>query len=146
MDFLKKGLNKVKGKMTQAELEKKLNEATVNETGLASISLLNEISSRSDEVEECKIISKYCIKILGLKPKMWKRILRSLALIEHVLKTGSQNFVDQIKEERDKLKDLFEFKYEEEDKDRGEPSKLIYFIIYISLLYFYSKTKVSIYI
>lgn len=131
MDFLKKGLNKVKGKMTQAELEKKLNEATVNETGLASISLLNEISSRSDEVEECKIISKYCIKILGLKPKMWKRILRSLALIEHVLKTGSQNFVDQIKDERDKLKDLFEFKYEEEDKDRGEPSKLIYFIIYI---------------
>ena len=132
IDFcIKKGLNKVKGKMTQAELEKKLNEATVNETGLASISLLNEISSRSDEVEECKIISKYCIKILGLKPKMWKRILRSLALIEHVLKTGSQNFVDQIKDERDKLKDLFEFKYEEEDKDRGEPSKLIYFIIYI---------------
>lgn len=140
MDFLKKGLSKVKGKMTQAELEKKINEATVNETGLPSISLMNEISTRSDDSEECKIISKFCIKILGLKPKFWKRILRSLALIEHILKTGSQNFVDQIKEERDRLKDLFEFKYEEEDKDRGEPSKSIY-----NIIFFFSKTKVTIY-
>ena len=72
---------------------------------------------------------------MGLKPKMWKRILRSLALIEHILKTGNQNFVDQIKDERDRIKDLFEFKYEEEDKDRGEPSKSIYFIMYSLLLF-----------
>ena len=70
-------------------------------------------------------MEKYCIKILGSKPKFWKKILRSLSLIEHVLKTGSQNFVDEIKEERDRLRELFEFKYEEDDKDRGEPSKLI---------------------
>ena len=127
MDFLKKSLNKVKGRMTQVELEKKIGEATVNETGLPSISLLNEIASRTDDIEECKIISKACIKLLGVKSKFWKRILRSLAVIEHVLKTGSQNFVDQIKDERDKIKDLFEFKYEEESKDRGEPSKFIIF-------------------
>lgn len=140
MDFFKKGLDKVKGKMTQAELEKKLNEATVNETGLPSISLMNEISSRTDDSEECKIVSKYCVKILGLKAKMWKRIYRSLSLIEHILKTGNQNFVDQIKDERDRLKDLFEFKYEEEDKDRGEPSKFYFFIILL-----FSKAKITIY-
>ena len=123
----------MKGRMTAAELEKKINEATVNEMGLPSISLLNEISSRSDELEESKVISKYCIKILSLKPKMWKRIIRSLSVIEHVLKTGSQNFVEQIKEERDRIKDLFEFKYEEDDKDKGEPSKLIKFFYIYSL-------------
>ena len=123
----------MKGRMTAAELEKKINEATVNEMGLPSISLLNEISSRSDELEESKVISKYCIKILSLKPKMWKRIFRSLSVIEHVLKTGSQNFVEQIKEERDRIKDLFEFKYEEDDKDKGEPSKLIKFFYICSL-------------
>jgi epsin len=133
MDFFKKGLSKMKGRMTAAELEKKINEATVNEMGLPSISLLNEISSRSDELEESKVISKYCIKILSLKPKMWKRIFRSLSVIEHVLKTGSQNFVEQIKEERDRIKDLFEFKYEEDDKDKGEPSKLIKFFYIYSL-------------
>ena len=123
----------MKGRMTAAELEKKINEATVNEMGLPSISLLNEISSRSDELEESKVISKYCIKILSLKPKMWKRIFRSLSVIEHVLKTGSQNFVELIKEERDRIKDLFEFKYEEDDKDKGEPSKLIKFFYIYSL-------------
>lgn len=131
MDFLKKGLNKVKGKMTEAEIEKKINEATVNQTGYASISLLNEISLRTQDSGECKVISKYCIKLLTLKPKMWKRILRTLALIEHVLKTGSQDYVDQIKDERDKIKNLFEFKYEEDDKDKGESSKLFFIFIYI---------------
>ena len=123
----------MKGRMTAAELEKKINEATANEAGFPSISLQNEISLRTDDTEECKIISKNCIRILGLKPKMWKRIFRSLSVIEHVLKTGSQNFVEQIKEERDRIKDLFEFKYEEDDKDKGEPSKLIKFFYIYSL-------------
>ena len=122
MDFFKK----VKGQISKSELEKKIAEATVNEMGYASISLLNEIASKSDDAEGAKIIAKYCIKVLGSKPKYWKKILRSLSLIEHVLKTGSQNFVDEIKEERDKLKELYEFKYEEDDKDKGEPSKYIY--------------------
>ena len=132
MDFFKK----VKDKVSQVDLEKKLAEATTNEMAFASISLLNEISSRSDDSEECKIIVKYCIKILGLKPKFWKRILKALNLIEHVVKTGSQNFVDQIKDERDRLRDLYNFSYEEDDKEKGDKSKYIYFIINIFQLYF----------
>ena len=129
MDFLKKGLSKVKDKVSQADLEKKLVEATPNETGMSNISLLNEISSRTDDSEECKIVVKYCVKLLTLKPKLWKKILRDLNLIEHVIKTGSQNFIEQIKEERDKLRDLNNFTYEEDDKDRGEQSKYNYIFI-----------------
>ena len=125
MDFLKKGLSKVKDKVSQVELEKKLAEATTNETGFASISLLNELSSRSDDSEDCKLMVRFCIKVLQLKPKFWKRILKALNLIEHVIKTGSQNFVEQIKDERDRLRELYNFSYENDDKDRGEPSKYI---------------------
>ena len=124
MDFLKKGLNKMKIKVSQVELEKKISEATKNEMGPASISLLNEISSKSDDSESCKIIIKNCMKLLTLKPKMWKRILKSLSLIEHLLKTGSQNFVYGVKDERDQIKELFNFTYEEDDKERGEASKI----------------------
>ena len=123
MEYLRKGISKVKGTMNQVDLVTKLVEATLNETGLASISLLNELSSRTDNNEECKIIVKHCAKVLTLKPKLWKRIQRDLALIEHIIKTGSQDFLDQMKDERDKLKDLFEFTYEEDGKDRGETSK-----------------------
>ena len=126
MDFLKKGINKVKDKVWQVDLEKKLNEATTNETAFANISLLNEISSRTDDSDECKIILKFCTKLLSLKPKFWKRILKDLNLIEHLVKTGSQNFVEGIKDERDKLRDLNDFSYEEEGKDKGEKSKYIY--------------------
>ena len=116
----------MKDKVSQVDLEKKLNEATTNETAFANISLLNEISSRTDDSEECKIILKFCTKLLSLKPKFWKRILKDLNLIEHLVKTGSQNFVEGIKDERDKLRDLNDFSYEEEGKDKGEKSKYIY--------------------
>ena len=129
MDFFKKGLNSIKDKVSQADLEKKLVEATPNEMGMANISLLNEISSRTDDSEGCKIIVKYCMKMLTLKPKFWKKILRGLQLIEHVVKTGSQNFVDQIKDERDRLRDLYNFSYEANDKERGEQSKYNYTLI-----------------
>ena len=136
MDFLKKGLNKVKSKVSQADLEKKINEATKNEMGPASIALLNEIASKTDDSESCKTIIKNCIKLLNLKPKMWKRILRTLSLIEHVIKTGSQNFVDGVKDERDNIRELFNFTYEEEDKDKGEASKNKFFYFQF---YFHSK-------
>jgi epsin len=126
--------------MTQVDLVAKLVEATSNETGLASISLLNELSSRTDNSEECKIIVKHCAKVLTLKPKLWKRIQRDLVLIDHIIKTGSQNFLDQMKDERDKLKDLYEFTYEEDGKDRGETSKnKNYIIIIFFIFYLYSK-------
>ena len=140
MEYLRKGISKVKGTMTQVDLVTKLVEATSNETGLASISLLNELSSRTDNSEECKIIVKHCAKVLTLKPKLWKRIQRDLVLIDHIIKTGSQNFLDQMKDERDKLKDLYEFTYEEDGKDRGETSKnKNYIIIIFFIFYLYSK-------
>ena len=80
------------------------------------------------------------MKLLTLKPKFWKKILRTLQLIEHVVKTGSQNFVEQIKDERDKITDLHNFTYEDDDKDRGEQSKPLFIIIKI-----YSKRKIKIY-
>ena len=65
MDFLKKGISKVKDTVSQVELVTKINEATANESGFANVALLNEISSRADNSEECKYIVKYCIKLLG---------------------------------------------------------------------------------
>ena len=123
MDFLRKGLSKVKETMGQVELITKLTEATTNDSSFASISLLNEISSRTDNKEDCDLIVRHCAKILTLKPKLWKKIQKGLALIEHIIKTGSQNFIDKMKDERDKIKNLEDFSYEEDGIDRGSTSK-----------------------
>jgi len=123
MDFLKKGLSKVKETMGQVDLLAKLAEATTNDSSFASISLLNEISSRTDNREDCDLVLRHCAKILTLKPKLWKKIQKGLALIEHIIKTGSQDFIDKMKAERDKLKNLEDFSYEEDGIERGSTSK-----------------------
>ena len=123
MDFLFYCLSKVKETMGQVELLAKLTEATTNDSSFASISLLNEISSRTDNREDCDLIVRHCAKILTIKPKLWKKIQKGLALIEHIIKTGSQNFVDKMKDERDKIKNLEDFSYEEDGMDRGSTSK-----------------------
>ena len=123
MDFLRKGLSKVKETMGQVELIAKLTEATTNDSSFASISLLNEISSRTDNREDCDLIVRHCAKILTLKPKLWKKIQKGLALIEHIITTGSQDFIDKMKAERDKLKNLEDFSYEEDGIERGSTSK-----------------------
>ena len=123
MDFLKKGLSKVKETMSQVDLLAKLTEATLNDSSFASISLLNEISSRTDNREDCDLIVRHCAKILTLKPKLWKKIQKGLSLIEHIIKTGSQDFIDKMKEERDKIKNLEDFSFEEDGIDRGNTSK-----------------------
>lgn len=144
MNILQKGISNVKGRMEKADIQRKLNEATSNENCFANISLMNEIADRTDSSEECKIILKHCLKMLTLKPKFWRRIQKSLALIEHIVKTGSSNFLDGIKEERDKLKDLYDFSYEEDGKDKGDISKFIIIFI-INLNINFSKTKITIY-
>ena len=123
MDFLKKGLSKVKETMGQVDLLAKLAEATTNDSSFASISLLNEISSRTDNREDCDLVLRHCAKILTLKPKLWKKIQKGLSLIEHIIKIGSQDFIDKMKDERDKLKNLEDFSYEEDGIDRGNTSK-----------------------
>ena len=123
MDIIKKGISKMKDNVNKDILIKRLNEATSNELCQANIAVLNEISSRTEIREESKIVIKYCVKVLQLKPKYWKRILKTLKLIEHCLKTGSNTFYDNMKDERDRVKDLFEFSYTDEGKDKGETSK-----------------------
>jgi epsin len=105
--------------MGQVDLLAKLAEATTNDSSFASISLLNEISSRTDNREDCDLVLRHCAKILTLKPKLWKKIQKGLSLIEHIIKTGSQDFIDKMKDEREKLKNLEDFSYEEDGIDRG---------------------------
>ena len=46
---LKKGVSAVKDRLTKTELQRKLKEATANEHCHANVSLLNEISERTND-------------------------------------------------------------------------------------------------
>ena len=121
---LKKGISMVKDNLTKTDLEKKLKEATSNEHCHANISLLNDISSKTQYREDYNIIFAHCIKQLSCSSENWRKILKDLFLIEHILRTGNLRFADDLKNEDYKIKNLTNFSYyDESNSDKGETSK-----------------------
>ena len=56
------------------------------------------------------------------KGKEWLKVLKSLLLIEHILRTGNLKFAEHLKEDEYKIKRLFEFSYIDGKADKGETS------------------------
>ena len=112
----------VKDNIMLTELERKLKKATANEHCHANVSLLDEISRRTTSREDYYIIYNHCMKKLSCRPEKWLKILKSLFLIEHILRTGNLKFAEHLKEDEYKIKRLFEFSYVEGKADKGETS------------------------
>ena len=140
---LKKGISMVKDNIMKTELERKLKIATANEHCHANVMLLNDISRRTNSREDYYVIYNHCMKKLSCRPEKWLKILKSLFLIEHILRTGNLKFAEHLKEDEYKIKSLFNFSYIEGRSDKGETSNYIYHIIYIYFIY--SKRKIKIY-
>ena len=121
---LKKGISMVKDNLTKTDLEKKLKEATSNEHCHANVSLLNEISNRTQYRADYNTIFAHCIKKLNCRSEKWRKILKDLFLIEHILRTGNPRFADDLKNEDYKIKNLTNFSYyDKSNSDKGETSK-----------------------
>lgn len=132
---LQKGINIVKDNLTGTDLQRKLKEATSNDHCHANVSLLNEISSRTENYEEFGQIITHCRRELTCPSSDWRKILKDLFLIEHIFRTGNLRFVDAMKDEEHRLKSLFNFKYiEENGVDKGETSKYQKYFIYFIIL------------
>ncbi|MCQ2819256.1 MAG: hypothetical protein MJ252_18490 [archaeon] len=76
-------------------------------------------------------------KKLNCSKEKWRKILKCLFLIEHLLRTGSNSFVDSMRQMTYQLKNLNTFSYIDETRaDKGETSKIKYF-------YYFSKRKIK---
>ena len=62
------------------------------------------------------------MKKLSCRPEKWRKILKCLFLIEHILRTGNLKFAEHLKEDEYKLKNLFDFSFMEGKSDKGETS------------------------
>ena len=82
----------VKDNIMLTELDRKLKKATANEHCHANVALLNEISQRTSIKEDYYIIYNHCIKKLSIRASKWLKILKTLFLIENILRTGNLKF------------------------------------------------------
>lgn len=111
------------------QLEKWLKEATSNTNWGCSSTILNEIARSMTDYHDYVVVQKCIGECLSEKPSKWRRIFKTLVLVEYLLKNGIDRFVDDIKEYIYKVRHLQDFYCTEEGKDRGagirEKSKYI---------------------
>jgi|688.fasta_scaffold1636691_1 epsin len=126
VESLKRAAMSLKDKITKTELERKLIESTDNNNWGVSSTILQEIAEKTSHPEDCATIMRYVWKSLKSDPAEWRRIYKSLSLIEHLLKFGSSRCVQEIKDETFKIRLLQDFSHNEDGIERGQGSK-VYF-------------------
>ena len=69
------------------------------------------------------MITEHIQKELRSNKDKWRKILKTLFLIEHILRTGGNNFLDAMRGCLYQIKSLNSFKYIDESRnDKGETS------------------------
>lgn len=106
-------------RITKTPLERSVAEACNNENYSAPVTLLQEISEKSFHPRERKSIMNLVWRYLDSSKRKWRRIYKTLTLIEYLLKFGSNSCISEIKEEEYRIRILQDFTYREDKIERG---------------------------
>jgi hypothetical protein len=103
MSLLTAAADFLKEKVAKSPLQKALSEATSDENWNPPTKVLLEIADASYSYEDFNTITKYIWKKLSKKKDKevkWRHILKSLILIEFLMKNGSPRCVQEFKDEQ----------------------------------------------
>ena len=102
------------------ELEKKLTEATSNEPWGASGTMLTELSRATFSYEDFKVIMAFIWKNLELTGSLWRVVYKTLNMLDHMLRNGSDRVIEDARDHLRELKALHKFEFvDPEGKDSG---------------------------
>eukprot|EP00919_Chromeraceae_sp_WS-2016_P052401 GHVR01124409.1.p1 GENE.GHVR01124409.1~~GHVR01124409.1.p1 ORF type:complete len:274 (+),score=81.54 GHVR01124409.1:81-902(+) len=120
-DLFKKAAEKVSAVTTrQTTLEKNLSDATSNTNWGCSTTILMEVSRCTYDFQDYQTVMKHVWDSLSERPvSKWRRVYKSLTLLEFLCKNGSERCVDEVREYMHKIKNLSEFRVIEEGRDKG---------------------------
>ncbi|CAE7613817.1 EPSIN2 [Symbiodinium natans] len=124
LQVLSSGLGSVKkaaNRVTQREsaLEKNLREATSNQNWGVPNSQLHDIARASFDFQEYQTIITEIWAGLQEAKSRWRRVLKTLNLVEFLVKNGSERIIDEIRRDQYKVRPLMDFSYSEDGKDKG---------------------------
>ena len=114
---IKGKFNEYKNKITLTEIEQKLEEATSNEHCHANVSLLDEIADKAGNYSDYQTIINHIEKTLQVDKTKWRRLLKTLFLVEHLLRVGNNRFVSSLNGFLYMIKSLTTFRYTDEKKE-----------------------------
>jgi len=119
MDQLKRAAVSLKDRITKKPVERSVAEACSDENWGASNTLLHQIAEQTYNTEDRYLIMKLVWEYLKSPPKEWRRIYKTLNLIDHIVKFGSNSCITQIMDEAFRIRMLKDFTYREEGSERG---------------------------
>eukprot|EP00435_Cladocopium_sp_Y103_P021151 s4476_g5.t1 len=114
---VKKAANRVAQRETP--LEKNLREATSNQNWGVPNSQLHDIARASFDFQEYGVIITEIWTGLQESKSRWRRVLKTLNLLEFLIKNGSERIIDEVRREQFKVRPLMDFSYSEDGKDKG---------------------------
>ncbi|KAG0667965.1 hypothetical protein C6P45_005196 [Maudiozyma exigua] len=116
--FVRSAKNAFKGYSSAQVL---VRDATSNDMRSTNIGLMQEIAARTYDSVEFFEIMEMLDKRLNDKGKYWKHIVKSLTVLDYLVRFGSENCVLWCKENLYIIKTLKEFRYQDENGiDQGQ--------------------------
>lgn len=73
---------------------------------------IDELIKKTDNEEDVEIIQKYIVKKLNLNFEKWKKIYKTLKLLENLLRGGNMKIVYKMRYFKELIDNLSDFKYE----------------------------------
>ncbi|KAH7825137.1 EpsinR-like protein B [Monocercomonoides exilis] len=103
-----------------SEWERKVKEATSNDLSIADSEILHQIADATYDYHNYETIMSKTWERLDQKPKDWKIVIKTLGLIEALIRMGNKRCVEEISSNKFRLKNLQYFDYVDETQtDRG---------------------------
>eukprot|EP00594_Rhizosolenia_setigera_P013525 CAMPEP_0178972448 /NCGR_PEP_ID=MMETSP0789-20121207/21023_1 /TAXON_ID=3005 /ORGANISM="Rhizosolenia setigera, Strain CCMP 1694" /LENGTH=716 /DNA_ID=CAMNT_0020659905 /DNA_START=73 /DNA_END=2223 /DNA_ORIENTATION=- len=103
----------------KTDLEAKIYEVLSHKNWGSSSTLLNELAQDTYDYDKFPVIIKLMWEGMNNRPAAWRVVFKSLTLLEHLVKNGSERCVDDAQGHKHFLKGLHNFNYYEGTVDRG---------------------------
>eukprot|EP01071_Lankesteria_metandrocarpae_P005786 Lankesteria_metandrocarpae@DN4129_c0_g1_i1.p1 len=102
-------------------LEKSLREATANTNWGCGTTVLAEIARASFDYYDYFTVMRMVWECLADKPSKWRRIFKTLTLLDYLLKNGADRVIEDTREPRSlhRLKTFMDFHYSDQGVDKG---------------------------
>lgn len=103
----------------ETPLEKSLREATSNQNWGCPNSVLYELAVSCGSYSDRQKILKHCWERMESKEDKWRRVLKTLTLLDYLVKHGPDQVVSDLQGEQAMFRKLLSFKCSEDGHDRG---------------------------
>ena len=118
-EFFDKVTDAIKDILGKTPLEEDLDNAINNEEWLAPNTLLRSLAEKTHHDEDSSRILKAIWENLRSAPRNWRKIQKTLLLVDMVIRTGSQRALAEIRNESFKIRILTDFSYEDSGMGYG---------------------------